>query len=166
MPAATTKEDLLKVTRKEFTKLLSLLEKIPAEVINSKDNDAINVKDIISHRGHWINLFLGWYQDGQDDKQVCFPAPGYKWNQLKSYNQMVREKYQSVSWVETCEMLARQHQSLIDLLEELSDQQLYAGPMKGGNNQWTTGRWAEAAGASHYRSAAKYIRKRQKEVMS
>jgi hypothetical protein len=30
--------------------------------------------------------------------------------------------------------------------------------MKGGGNKWTTGRWAEASGASHYRSAAKYVR--------
>lgn len=166
MPAATTKEDLLEVSQKEFSKLLLLLEKLPSEVINVKDHDQISIKDIISHRSHWIGLFLGWYQDGQDGKQVAFPAAGYKWNQLKSYNQMVREKYQHVSWDEACERLRAQHQTFMALLDGLSDQALYGGPMKGGRNQWTTGRWAEAAGASHYRSAAKYIRKRQKDLLS
>lgn len=31
-------------------------------------------------------------------------------------------------------------------------------PMRGGGSDWTTGRWAEAAGASHRRSAARWVR--------
>jgi len=36
--------------------------------------------------------------------------------------------------------------------------------MQGANNDWTTGRWAEAAGPSHYRSAAKFIRQCSREA--
>jgi hypothetical protein len=55
-------------------------------------------------------------------------------------------------------MLRDTNANLIDFIDAHSDADLYGGPMKGANNHWTTGRWAEAAGASHYRSAAKYVR--------
>ncbi len=48
----------------------------------------------------------------------------------------------------------------MDFYANHSDDDLYAGPMKGANNAWTPGgRWSESAGgASHYRAAAKWIR--------
>lgn len=52
------------------------------------------------------------------------------------------------------------HHKLMKFLTESSNDNLYGGPMKGANNAWTPGRWAEAAGPSHYRSAAKYTRSR------
>jgi hypothetical protein len=56
-------------------------------------------------------------------------------------------------------LLQSRHAKLIQFLSDHSDAELYCGPMQGANNKWTPGRWAEAAGASHYRSAAKFIRK-------
>lgn len=41
-----------------------------------------------------------------------------------------------------------------------SDEESYAPPMVPEKNHWATGRWAEASGTSHYRSAGKYIRAR------
>lgn len=55
-------------------------------------------------------------------------------------------------------MLADRHAALMGFLEEQSESDLYGGPMKGARNDWTTGRWAEAAGPSHYRSALKWCR--------
>lgn len=54
--------------------------------------------------------------------------------------------------------LRNAHDRLTAQLTALSDAELYGGPMKGGGSLWTTGRWAEAAGPSHYRSTAKFIR--------
>jgi len=48
------------------------------------------VKDVISHRAHWIDLFLGWYKGGMAGKTVYFPAKEYKWNDLKRYNAQLR----------------------------------------------------------------------------
>lgn len=148
---------------KEFTKLLRLAEALEVDVL-SKDEEGTSIKDVVVHRAHWIGLFLGWYNDGQAGKEVFFPAKGYKWNELKRYNRELRAESKDVDWPGAMRRLKNAHKKLVCFLEELSDKELYGGAMKGANNKWTPGRWAEAAGPSHYRSAAKYIRMRQRSA--
>ena len=156
MPA-TNKIDLLQITRAEYQKLSKRLDGLDPGLVMHQHND-VSIRDIVGHRAHWVDLMLGWYRDGQAGGQVCFPAKGYKWNQLKVYNARIRDAQKSMNWIETQEMLETAHRDMMTLLENLSDEQLYSVPMKGAHNQWTTGRWAEANGASHYRSASKAIR--------
>ncbi|MEP3429231.1 MAG: ClbS/DfsB family four-helix bundle protein [Roseibium sp.] len=160
--AAKTKAELLTVTAKEYDKLHKVMGDLPAILRLEKDEDGTAPKDIIGHRAHWIELYLGWYRDGQAGKQVYFPAEGYKWNDLKRYNADLRDRQSALSWQSVVTLLETNHTELLALIESLSEDQLYGGPMKGANNAWTSGRWAEAAGPSHYRSAAKYLRQRTK----
>lgn len=164
MPAATSKGDLIAVTDKEYAKLQKLLSDIQDDLALQKDQDDTSIKDVIGHRAHWIELFLGWYADGQAGKEVFFPAKGYKWNELKKYNANLRAQQANLSWSGAKALLQNNHEKLREFMVSHSDQQLYGGPMKGANNDWTPGRWAEAAGPSHYRSAAKYIRARLREA--
>lgn len=120
--------------------------------------DGWSIKDVIAHRAHWIDLFLGWYTDSQAGKEVAFPAPGYEWNQLKAYKADLRDRQADLSWAEARAKLAAAQNTRDDFMQDLDKPTLYGGPMKGANNKWTTGRWAEAAGPSHYRSAAKFVR--------
>ncbi|MEM8555484.1 MAG: ClbS/DfsB family four-helix bundle protein [Pseudomonadota bacterium] len=83
---------------------------------------------------------------------------GYKWNDLKRYNADLRAAQANLDWDAAKVALQDAHDRLCAFLETNGDTQLYGGPMKGGNNHWPAGRWAEAAGPSHYRSASKYIR--------
>lgn len=161
MPAAKTKADLVAVSLKEFAKLEKLLDDIPPDIRLVKDEDT-SLKDIVGHRAHWIDLFLGWYRDGLAGKTVHFPAEGYKWNELKRYNTDLRAQQAGLSWDDARKQLKDRHADLMVLVEGASEDELYGRPMKGANNDWTAGRWAEAAGPSHYRSAAKYIRQRLK----
>ena len=166
MPAATNKADLLAVTDKEFAKLTKLLDTVPVPARNAPDPKAegTTLKDTIGHRAHWIALFLGWYADGQAGNDVFFPAEGYKWSDLKRYNADLRAAQVGLDWDAARAMLANNHAKLLDFINGHDDAALYGGPMKGANNKWTPGRWAEAAGPSHYRSAAKYIRARLKAL--
>ncbi|MEL6959769.1 MAG: ClbS/DfsB family four-helix bundle protein [Pseudomonadota bacterium] len=158
MPAATTRTDLINVTEKEYQKLQTLIEPIEAATALRKRSDDTSIKDIIAHRAHWVRLFLGWYKDGRAGQTVHFPAEGYKWNDLKAYNAMLRQSQTHLGWDEARAELRVSHAALRAFLDGHSNADLYGGPMRGANNAWTTGRWAEAAGPSHYRSAAKYIR--------
>jgi hypothetical protein len=160
--AATTKSELLALSQKEFAKLLALVAPIDPGTALAPDDEGIAIKDIIGHRAHWIGLFLGWYTDGQAGKEVHFPAKGYKWNELPRYNAALRAAQRDLGWAAALEGLEQAHGALLDLIEGMDDTALYGGPMKGAKNNWTPGRWAEAAGPSHYRSAVKYIRKRLK----
>ncbi len=158
--AAKNKVELLEVTQKEFNKLEKLLQTVNAETALLKDDDDTSIKDVIAHRAHWIGLFLGWYTDGLAGKPVFFPAKGYKWNELKRYNAKLRDQQADMGWRDADAALQKSYKRLLQFIEGHSNKQLYGGPMKGANNQWVPGRWAEAAGPSHFRSAAKYIRAR------
>lgn len=159
MPA-TTRDALLITAEKEWDKLTKALSQVPSDVALVKDADGISIKDVVGHRAHWIDLFLGWYRDGQTGVEVHFPAPGYKWSELKAYNAKLRADQAGLCWDAACDLLADRHAALHGFITALDNDALYGGPMKGARNTWTTGRWAEAAGASHYRSATKYIRSR------
>ena len=157
--AAASKQELLDVTVKEFAKLDALIDELTAAEAKRKRDDDTSIKDVIGHRAHWIALFLGWYRDGQAGKEVYFPAKGYKWNQLKEYNRRLRSQQSKLSWTAAKKLLRGNHGKLLKFIDAHSDKALYGGPMKGAKNAWTPGRYAEAAGPSHYRSAVKFIRK-------
>lgn len=162
MPAATHKSDLLHVSHQEFEKLQVQLDAVPERLRHSPDGEGTTLKDIVGHRAHWIELFLGWYAKGQEGVKVFFPAEGYKWSDLKRFNADLRAAQADLDWDGARSMLSHSHDQLLNWIKAHSDQELYGGPMNGANNQWTPGRWAEAAGPSHYRSATKYIRARIK----
>lgn len=165
MPAKS-KAELLAITEQEFAKLHEVIDSIAEETALAKDNQDTSIKDVIAHRAHWIDLFLGWYADGRAGKIVYFPAEGYKWNELKRYNADLRSRQTGLSWDEARRLLADRHRALFSFLQQHTDAELYGEPMAGAKNDWVTGRWAEAAGPSHYRSATKYIRSRLKEIRS
>lgn len=162
--AAKNQGELLHITHKEFSKLEILIESVSSVQALRKDDEATSIKDVIAHRAHWIALFLGWYSDGLSGKTVYFPAKGYKWNDLKRYNSELRKKQQDLDWSQAWALLKDNYGQLVNFIESKSDDELYAGPMPGAKSHWTTGRWAEAAGASHFRSASKYIRARLKAM--
>lgn len=164
MPAAQSKSDLLDTTNVEFNKLRAIIAHVEDNQATVKDEDDTSIKDVVAHRAHWVELYLGWYRDGQANRDVYFPARGYKWNQLKAYNRELRNAQSDLSWPDVIALLDSAHQKLLDLITSMRDAELYGAPMKGAQNDWTAGRWAEASGSSHYRSAAKYIRKRLKAL--
>lgn len=154
---AQTKEELLAVCRKEFVNLQGIIKKIPAELALVKDRDDTSIKDVIGQRTHWVELFLGWYREGLVGKDVHYLAEGYKWNELERYNADLRAQQASMGWHDAQLAFHNAYSDLITFLESSSDAELFGGPMAGAMNDWTPGRWAEGAGPSHFRSAAKYI---------
>lgn len=154
MPAATTRDALLAVTDKEWGKLETLLDTIPETLALAPQGEDPSIRDILTHRTHWIGLFFQWLDEG-DVAQM--PDHGVKWNQLKPYNAELRVRYGDVTWDAARAALAQAHGRLRAWIAGTDDAALYGGPMPGGTG-WTRGRYAEATGPSHYRSAAKYIR--------
>ncbi len=148
------------MTVKEFERLDAVLGKVPPELAITKDDEDTSIKDVVAHRAHWIDLFLGWYTDGHAGREVHFPAPGYKWNELKRYNVDLRARQADLGWEPARRELASAYARLLDFIDQHDQDELYGGPMAGARNDWTPGRWAEAAGPSHYRSATKYVRAR------
>ena len=164
MPAAISKAELLNIYDKEFDKLRTLIADLDASAAQwATEQDDMQIKDIIAHRAHWIGLFFTWVEGGERGEEVQTPAPGYKWNQLKSYNAMVRETYANLAWEDVRASLQKQANSLRAFIEASVETRLYTPHLYPWMNDWTLGRWAEASGPSAFRSAARYIRKAKRE---
>jgi hypothetical protein len=161
MPAATTKDALVAVTAREWDKLQALIGTVPESVALRPAEDDTSIKDVLAHRAHWIGLFFQWLEEGAAAKM---PDHGVKWSELKHYNARLRETYRPLPWQAVVERLTGAHERLAGWMAAADEATLYGGPMPGGNGSWTTGRYAEAAGPSHYRSAAKYVRKVLKDA--
>ncbi|MDJ0991953.1 MAG: ClbS/DfsB family four-helix bundle protein [Dinoroseobacter sp.] len=159
MPAASTKAELLDICEKEFAKLTRTLDTIDGELALVPGPDGASIKDTVAHRAHWIDLYLSWVRAGRAGHEVQTPAPGYKWNQLKAYNAQLREAQAELSWGQARSELSDAHGRLMAFLTDEDDVSLYTPHLMPWMNNWTLGRWAEASGASHYRSANTYIRK-------
>lgn len=164
MPAATTKHALLEVCEAEYEKLRKLIDPLGDDLAVLRDAEGWSIRDVILHRAHWAGLFVHWRMQGEAGMAVQTPAPGYKWNQLKTYNTMVRAQTESRDWEGAKNDLALAHARLMENLCASTQEELYTKGLFPWMNSWTLGRWAEANGASHYRSASKFIRKRLREL--
>jgi hypothetical protein len=156
--AAKSKTELLAVSEKEFSKLSGVLDKVPADFALVADDDGISIKDIVGHRARWLTMFAGWVADGRAGREVQTPASGYKWNQLPAFNAELRKTQSSLGWDAARSFLRDEHKRFLAFLESETDEKLYGPSNVSWTNKWTIGRWAEAAGPSHYRSATKFIR--------
>ncbi|WP_343081875.1 ClbS/DfsB family four-helix bundle protein [Ostreiculturibacter nitratireducens] len=161
--AAQTKQELLALTKSEYRKLRDLIAGIPETVAAETGDDGISIKDTIAQRAHWVELLLKWYEDGKAGRVVHKPAAGHKWTDLKTYNAKVRKDSRARGWDEVKAELEAAHERLVTLVTESEESALYGKRLYDWMEDWTLGRWAEATGASHYRSARKAIRQILKE---
>lgn len=158
MPAATTKSDLIAVTAREYERLVRLIADIPVETALRKVDDDTSIKDIVAHRAHWIDLFLGWVAAARAGERVHLPAKGYNWSELRAYNRALRKRQATLGWADAKAGLAEAHARLARFIDETDEAELYVAGRHPWTGKWTLGRYAEASGASHYRSAAKAVR--------
>lgn len=160
MPAATNKSALLEVFDKDLAKLrrtLGGVDELTSRL--SPPDDPTTIKGIIAHRTHWIGMFHRWYEDGVSGREVFVPAKGYKWNQLKDYNAPLYEQGNAREWSEVLSDFDTACGKLRALIEALDEHELYGVGIHAWTGKWTLGRYAEASGPSHFRSANTYIRK-------
>ncbi|MGB5560351.1 MAG: ClbS/DfsB family four-helix bundle protein, partial [Paracoccaceae bacterium] len=113
----------------------------------------------ITHRAHWMGRFHRWYEDGIAGRQVHVPAEGYKWNQLKDYNAPLYAKGNETPWSDLLSEFDAACRKLRAFIEARDDAYLYAAGAHSWTGKWTLGRYAEASGPWHFRSANTYIRK-------
>jgi len=159
MSGVTNKKELLEITEKELEKLKKTISQFPQEKVEIFDEKVGgSLKSIISHRTEWMKMFFIWYQDGIDKKEPQVPAPGYKWNQLKELNAKIWGRDKNKKWEEILHDFEAQSQNLLKFISSQEEEKLYTPKLFNWTNDWTLGRWVEASGSSHFRSANKYLR--------
>ena len=165
MPAATNKSELLAVFDKDLAKLRKTLSEVDEDTSAATvPGDSTTIKGILAHRTHWMGMFHLWYEDGVAGREVFVPAKGYKWNQLKAYNAPLYSRGDKTPWADLVADFDAACAKLRAFIEDHDDHELYASGIHAWTGKWTLGRYAEASGPSHFRSANAYIRKALKTV--
>ena len=158
MPAATSKPELLAAFDKTLAQLEGDLAGLgEAEALLTwPEGDAWSIKAILYHRCHWIDLFFAWVAAKEAGQT---PVPGVKWSELKAYNAMLLPDAAKLGWAEVHALFEARQAALREWIAKQDGAWLYETGHYPWMNKWTLGRWAEAAGPAHFRSARKGIRK-------
>jgi len=160
MPAVTNKKDLVTAHKKEYDKLIEILDALtPIQADLTLPDEQSSARSITNHRTEWMKMFIRWYNDWVAGKEVFMPAKGYKWNQLVEYNALLWDKAKNKPWDEILKEFKNTYKKFLALIETIDQKELYTVGQYRWPGKWTVGRYSESAGSSHFRSARVYIRK-------
>jgi hypothetical protein len=164
MSKFTTKQQFLEEITKERRKLETLLSSIPDERKTDEVTDGMSVKDFLAHRAEWGEMMIRWYEEARAGKVPAVPTERFKWNQLKELNADIHTRNQDKPLSEVTEHFNRVHDELYRLIGTVTEEELFTKKHYGFTGVSDLVTYLNSATASHYRSAAKHIRKWWKDA--
>lgn len=161
------KKELLIEIETELSKLRRLIVDLKPRQMTSLPVTAAGwtVKDIFGHLVGWQRLQKKWYQTELDGGQAILPDDGYSWKETPRLNEGIYKTFQRVSLKRVLAEFEENHQWILDLIDSLSGPQLVQpGQFMWTGKSWTVSDFLRANSASHYRWAAKHIRRWKKSL--
>jgi hypothetical protein len=153
-----TRAELLAQTRAERDGLLAYLAGLSADDAARPGAYGWSARDHVAHLTDWEELLFGWYEAGLRGEKPALPAPGYTWKTLDALNENLRQRHLGESVEAATAAWSKSSARLIELIERLSEDDLFAR----GRFAWTGGKLAGyvfECGPNHYRWAAAEIKK-------
>jgi len=75
--------------------------------------------DILAHLHGWHLLFEDWLREEAAGAEIVMPAPGHTWEDLRSLNDDLYERYHAFSYGEIKDLVLTSHAHVFDLLRVL-----------------------------------------------
>ena len=156
-----SKRQLIAAIETEHELFVTLIESLPVRALSRRGvwGDDWNIKDLIIHLTQWEQMFLGWYRAGKAGDKPAMPAEGYTWRDVPELNRALQRRHQRMS---VANALAAFHESYDELLacaESIPQKDLLTVGRYAWTGKSTLASYLGANSASHYRTAAKIIRK-------
>ena len=171
MSRPTTKNDLMTAAKENYEKLNLLISKMTEEELNtpfdfSKDEKKKeahwkrdkNLRDVLIHLYEWHQLILNWVHSNQKGEEKPFLPEPYNWKTYGDMNVELWKKHQGTSLTEAKAKLKESHGEVMRLIEQLSNDDLFAKGALDWTGASTLGSYCVSATASHYDWAMKKIR--------
>lgn len=177
MGRAQSKVDLLTAAKENYEKLWQLIDGLSekelatdfdfSDDIKKKEahwNRDKNLRDVLIHLYEWHQLLLDWINENRAGKEHSFlPAP-YNWKTYGQMNVGFFEKHQNTSLEDAKTMLKESHREVMELIESLSNEELFTKGVFKWSGTTTVGSYCVSATASHYDWAMKKIRAHKKKL--
>lgn len=176
MARPKNKNELMDASNQSYTKMMGLLNTIPAEKLNQtftfdveKEKQAHwkrdkNLRDILIHLYEWHQLLLDWIEANQAGTPKQFLKEGYNWKTYGAMNVEFWEKHQTTSYDEALKLLQTTHEKVMDLAQQFSNDELFSKGAFSWVGGSTLGSYFVSATSSHYEWAIKKIKKFNKSL--
>jgi len=162
MPRPKTKDELLDLSQRNFTKLNDLIESFsPDEQAAEFPKGTMNrnIRDVLAHLHHWHLMMLDWYVVGMKGDKPEMPAKGYTWKTTPELNRAIWEKYKSAELKIVQEDVDKSYHRLQQLIEQHSNEELFEKKRYKWTGSTSLGSYLISATSSHYDWAYKLIKK-------
>lgn len=167
MARPQNKTDLLLQGSENYQKLIDLITSMPPNLqigtFPFDDRDK-NIRDVLCHLHEWHLMMAQWYTVGMAGGKPEMPAPGYTWRTTGPLNDVIWEKYQSLSFEDSLQKLEKSHQEISTLIANHSNEELFTKKIYPWTNTTSLGAYFVSSTSSHYDWAIKKIKKYQREL--
>ncbi len=166
------KEELKAAIEKSYGKYISEFDGIPEELKDrrAEEVDRTPVENLAYQVG-WTTLLLRWEEDERKGLKVKTPSPDYRWNELGALYQWFTDTYASLSLEELKNALRRNVESVYEMIDSFSDEELFRPHMRKWADQatrtavWEVYRFIHVNTVAPFKSFRTKIRKWKKEVL-
>ena len=165
MPRPKTREELLDLSEKNYTKLLDFIDALTAEEQQKefpKGTLNRNIRDVLMHLHHWHLMMLQWYEIGMKGEKPAMPAEGYTWKTVPELNRWIWEKYQALSLDDARKRLQTSYDEVRKIIENHNQEELFEKKRYKWTGSTSLGAYLISATSSHYDWALKLIKKAKK----
>ena len=131
------KDELKNEINKSFAKYISEFDIIP-ESLKDKSVEEVDRTPAVNlaYQVGWTTLVLKWESDERNGLHVKTPSDDFKWNQLGELYQWFTDTYAHLSLQELKDMLKENINSIYEMIDSLSDEELFEPHMR---------KWADEA---------------------
>ncbi|KRC62447.1 hypothetical protein ASE14_01005 [Agromyces sp. Root81] len=161
MPVPQSKQDLLDAISTSYDRLSTDLARVPparARETSMPGHTAgtmMSPADLVAYLIGWNRLVLSWHESRSRGAEPDLPATGFGWNQLGALAQQFYLDQAAASWAALLQHLSRAKTDVVELVESMSEQDLYGDPWYG---KYTAGRMIQLNTSSPYTNARARIR--------
>jgi hypothetical protein len=160
MPKPQNKQELLDVIADERRKLLKALDMLTdAQMEMGGACGEWAVKDILSHLTDWEQRGLRWYRAGLKGEVSPIPDADYNWRELPALNDAIYQKYRDRPLAEVRQAFEDSFDETMAALDGMTEEALFTPNTYDWTGKHLLATYVNANTASHYRWAAKLIRK-------
>lgn len=156
-----SKHELVESVEHEHRAFVELLRSLPTSRYRDAGvwGDGWTICDLLAHLTEWEQMFLRWYQAGENGERPIMPAPGYKWNETPRLNQAIVRKHRRKPIDSVLDEFETSYREIFSLTQQLSeDELLVPGHFAWtGKNPLTT--YLAPNTCSHYRFASKVLKR-------
>ncbi len=165
MPRPKTKDELLRLSQKNYSKLIDFadsfsekeqLTEFPEGYLNR------NIRDVLAHLHHWHLMFVDWHKTGMKGDKPDMPAKGYTWKTLPDLNLKIQEKYTGKTPEEVRKMLNGSFNSIQKIINRHTEEELFEKKKYKWTGTTSLGAYLISTTSSHYDWAYKLIKKCKK----